>query len=53
MEKSLELTYTAYKEQDEEFSISYAINNQIAEQVVDNYLINGIDYENIGVFKCN
>ena len=48
--KIVGINYTAYKEQDEEFSISYAINNQIAEQVVDNYLINGIDYENIGVF---
>ena len=47
--KIVGINYTAYKEKNEEFSISYAIDNQIIQQIVDNYLIKGNDYLSIGV----
>lgn len=47
--KIVGINYTAYQEEDEQFSISYAIDNQIAQQIVDNYLSKGNDYLSIGV----
>jgi S1-C subfamily serine protease len=46
--KIVGINYTAYKEEDEQFSISYAIENQIVQQIVDDYLIKGNDYLSIG-----
>ena len=43
------INYTAYQEEDESFSISYAIDNQIIQKIVDEYLINGKDYLSIGL----
>ena len=47
--KIVGINYTAYQEKNEEFSISYAIDNQIIQKIVDNYLIKGKDYLSIGV----
>ena len=47
--KIVGINYTAYQEEDEQFSISYAIDNQIIQQIVDNYLSKGNDYLSIGV----
>ena len=47
--KIVGINYTAYQEEDEQFSISYAIDNQIAQQIVDDYLIKGNDYLSIGI----
>lgn len=47
--KIVGINYTAYQEEDEQFSISYAIDNQIIQQIVDGYLIRGNDYQSIGV----
>tara|TARA_B100002019_G_scaffold156123_1_gene134408 strand:- start:1637 stop:2926 length:1290 start_codon:yes stop_codon:yes gene_type:complete len=47
--KIVGVNYTAYQQEDEQFSISYAIDNQIAKQIVDDYLIKGNDYLSIGV----
>lgn len=47
--KIVGINYTAYQEEGEQFSISYAIDNQIAQQIVDDYLIKGNDYLSIGI----
>ena len=47
--KIVGINYTAYQEEDESFSISYAIDNQIIQKIVDEYLINGKDYLSIGL----
>ena len=47
--KIVGINYTAYQVEDEQFSISYAIDNQIVKQIVDDYLIKGNDYLSIGV----
>ncbi|MEK9789322.1 MAG: serine protease [Candidatus Woesearchaeota archaeon] len=47
--KIVGINYTAYQEQDEEFSISYAIDNQIIQQIVDDYLIHGNNHLSIGL----
>jgi len=47
--KIVGINYTAYQKQNEEFSISYAINNQIAKKIVDDYLIKGENYLSFGI----
>ena len=46
--KIVGINYTSYQQQDEQFSISYAINNQVAKKIVDDYLIKGDNYLNLG-----
>ncbi len=47
--KIVGINYTAYQQEDESFSISYAIDNQIIQKIVEEYLMNGKDYMSIGV----
>ena len=47
--KIVGINYTAYKEEGESFSISYAIENKKVKEIVNDYLIFGNDYLSIGI----